>query len=76
MYVCNIEILIVWRTHRPTHRHGALQPVAGARAAGRAARGVLELGGAGPARAGAQGHPARRVLRWRDAAATSAEDSG
>lgn len=61
---------------RPAHRHGALQPVAGARAAGGAARGVLELGGPGRALAGAQGHPALRLLRRRRAAAAGAQDAG
>lgn len=63
-------------TIRPAHRNGALQPVAGARAAGRAARGVLELGGPGAARAGAQSHPARRLLCGCYAASAGPEDSG
>lgn len=61
---------------RSPHRDGSQQPVPGARASGRAARGVLEFGRTGCALAGAQGDPALRVLRRRNATACCAQDAG
>lgn len=61
---------------RPPHRDGPLAPGAVPRAAGRAARGVLELGRARCTLAGAQGHPACRLLRRRAAAQAGAQDAG